>query len=195
MKPLYKNPYAISDTRSFIQQLSTLPPLEKDEGDVSYVVECLFTSIPVKKTIDYIIDYIHMKKKLTPIWIRLILKSLLLKFSTECNLTFSIRFYQQTDGCIMFGPLFITISDSFMVKLENGVVVPLKSKIYRRYMDDMFNRRYVDNMFNRRYMDEIYGYRRHMDGMFNRRKINEADILFWLSNHHLRIKLTIGWNS
>ena len=78
----------------------------------------------------------------------------------------------------MFGPLFTTISDSFMVKLENGVVVPLKSKIYRRYMDDMFNRRYVDNMFNRRYMDEIYGYRRHMDDMFNRRKINETDILF-----------------
>ena len=61
----------------------------------------------------------------------------------------------------------VTFSDVYMVKLENDIVVPLKPKFYRRYVDDMFNRR----------------------------KVNTKDILFEsLNNYHPQIKLTIETN-
>ena len=60
LKPLCKNYSTISDTYSFSRGLSTLPPLEEDEGNVSCDVESLFTNIPVSETAHYIIDQIYI---------------------------------------------------------------------------------------------------------------------------------------
>lgn len=60
MKPLCKNEYTIT-LKNFSRELSTLPPLEEDEDDVWYDVECLFTKILVKETTDYIIDRIFVQ--------------------------------------------------------------------------------------------------------------------------------------
>ena len=47
--------------------LSIFPPLLDDEEDLSYDVESLFTNIPIKDTIKYIIEQIYTHKKLKPI--------------------------------------------------------------------------------------------------------------------------------
>lgn len=60
LKHLCKNYSTISDTHSFSRGLSTLPPLEEDEGNVSCDVESLFTNIPVSETAHYIIDQIYI---------------------------------------------------------------------------------------------------------------------------------------
>ena len=73
--------------------LSNLPPLSEDEEDVSYDVESLFTNIPIKETIDYIIEQIYTHKKLKPICSQLIFKRLLLKLASECTYTFNHKFY------------------------------------------------------------------------------------------------------
>ena len=44
----------------------------------------------------------------------------------------------------MAGPLSVTMSDIYMVKMEIKVVRPLKLLFYSRYMDDIYNRRKKD---------------------------------------------------
>ena len=41
----------------------------------------------------------------------------------------------------MGGPLSVTLSDIFMIKMENNIVIPTKSIFYHRYVDDIYNRR------------------------------------------------------
>ena len=50
--------------------LSSVPPLQEDEENVSYDVESLFTNILIQE-IKYIIEQIYVHKKLTPICLKL----------------------------------------------------------------------------------------------------------------------------
>ena len=59
--------------------LSSIPPLQDDEEDVSYDVQSLFINIPLKETINYITEEIYVQKKLTPICSKLIFRKLLKK--------------------------------------------------------------------------------------------------------------------
>ena len=64
----------------------------------------------------------------------------------------------------MGGPLSVTFSDIFMIKMENDTVIPMKPIFYRRYVDDIYSRR----------------------------KKNIEDSLFKaLNSYHKNIKLTI----
>ena len=61
LKPLANNDYIIKDTQEFPNIIKTFR-LKEDEETVSYDVDSLFTSIPLKDTIDYILDQIYNKK-------------------------------------------------------------------------------------------------------------------------------------
>ena len=68
----------------------------------------------------------------------------------------------------MGGPLSVTVSDIFIIKMENDIVIPKKPIFYRRFVDDIYNRR----------------------------KRNIEDSLFKaLNSYHKNIKLTIEINS
>ena len=68
----------------------------------------------------------------------------------------------------MGGPLYFTLSDIWMVKMENNIVIPHKPIFYKRYVDDIINRR----------------------------KKHEEDLLLKkLNNFHPKIRLTIEINS
>ena len=41
--------------------LSSIPPLQDDEEDVSYDVESLFINIPIQETINYIIEQLYVQ--------------------------------------------------------------------------------------------------------------------------------------
>ena len=167
LRPLCKNQYNISDTQEFLKLIKELPPLNDDEQYVSYDVDSLFTNIPLKETINHILDEIYDNKKLQPICNRLIFKRLLYKLTTDCTFQFNQKFYKQTDGCSMGGPLSVILSDIWMTKMENEIVIPKQPKFYKRYVDDIINRR----------------------------KINEPDELFHdLNNFHNNINLTIEVN-
>ena len=66
LRALCKNEYSINDTQKFPSMLSSIPPLQDDEEDVSYDVESLFTNVPIQETINYIIEQIYVHKKLMP---------------------------------------------------------------------------------------------------------------------------------
>ena len=104
-------------------------------------MESLFTNIPINETIDNILNQIYNKKKLKPISSKLIFKRLLLKLAIEVTFTINNSFYKQIDVCAMGGPLSVTFSDIFMIKMENDIVIPTKPIFYRRYVNEIYNRR------------------------------------------------------
>ena len=54
---------------------------------------------------------------------------------------FHSKFYQQTEGYTMGVPLSVTLANIFLTKLEKDCVQPLHSKMYKRYVDNVFTRR------------------------------------------------------
>ena len=144
-----------------------MSPLKDDEENVSDDVESLFTNIPLKETIDYILEQIYVHNKLPIICSKLIFRRLLEKITTENLFQLNSKFFKQTDGCAMGGPLSVTLSDIWMVKMENNIVIPHRPIFYKRYGNDIINRR----------------------------KKHEEDLLFKkLNNYHPKIKLTIEIN-
>ena len=85
----------------------------------------MFTNIPVKETIEFILDEIYVRKAIKPFCPkRLIFKRLLERLTGECIFSVNGRLMKQIDGCQMGGPLSGRLADIFMIKLERNVVVP-----------------------------------------------------------------------
>ena len=167
LKPLAFNEYKINDCLKFPDMIKALPPLQKNKEYVSYDVESLFTNIPLKETIDYLIHKIYNEKLLKPICKKLIRKPLLYKLTTDGTIQFNQSFYKQIDGCAMGGPLSVILADIHMVRTENEVVKPLNPPFYKRFVDDIYRRR----------------------------NKSQQDVLFEaLNNFHPNIKLTIEVN-
>ena len=167
LKPLSNNKYTIQDTQQFPEMITSLPSLLNDEEYVSYDVDSLFTNVPFTDTIDYILHQIYHEKKLKPICSKTVFKRILLKLTTDCTFTLNGKFYKQTDGCSMGGPLSVIISNIWLNKAESDVVTPQAPEFYKRYVDDIFTKR----------------------------KKNVPDVLFQnLNSHHPNIKLTIEQN-
>ena len=142
LKPLYTcNEYIIGNTQDFSKLIQEQSPLQLDEEYVSYDIESLFTNVPITETIEYILDEIYVKNKLPKLCSRLIFKRLLLKLTTESTYMFNSKFYKQSDGCTMGGPLSVTFSNIYLTKLEIDKVRPTKPLFYKRFVDDVINRR------------------------------------------------------
>ena len=74
------NEYNIKNTLQFPQLLKDFPPLKDDQGYVSYDFESLFTNIPLKESINYILVQIYVHNKLPIICTKLIFRRLLNPF-------------------------------------------------------------------------------------------------------------------
>ena len=110
LRPLSKNKYSIDDTLTFPELLKNTEESD-DYEDVSYDVENLFTSIPVKETIDYIIEKNYVRKEIKPFCKKSIFVKLLKKLTQECVFTINNRLIKQVDGCPMGGPVAVAFSD------------------------------------------------------------------------------------
>ena len=108
---------------------------------MSYDVESFFANIPVRETINYILAEIYNHQRLKPMCSKLIFKLPLLNLSTESTFIFILKYYKQTDGCTMGGPLSVAFSDIYMTKLEKDAILPTrKPKLYTCFVDDIFTR-------------------------------------------------------
>ena len=83
LKPLANDDFIIIDTLSFPDMLKEAVNSE-DYEDLSHDVESLFTSIPVKETIEYISNKIYVDKLMKPFCKKSIFKKLLVKLTKEC---------------------------------------------------------------------------------------------------------------
>ena len=79
--------------------------LKDGEDYVSYDTESIFTNILLKETIDYILEQICVHNKLPMICSKLIFRRLLEKITTKILFQLNSKFFKQTDGCAMDGPI------------------------------------------------------------------------------------------
>ena len=82
LRPLAKNDFIISGMLSFPDILKKAVNSE-DYEDVSYDIKSLFTNIPVKKTIEYILHKIYVDKLIKPFCKKSIFNKLLVKITKE----------------------------------------------------------------------------------------------------------------
>ena len=141
LKPLARNEFTISDTLAFPELLKNIENSD-DHEYVSYDVESLFTSIPVKETIDYIIHKIYTQNVIEPVCKKSVFKKLLIKLTKECTFSVNNGLIKQIDGCHMGGPISVVFADIYyMCKMEDDVVAPLKLIFYNLYVDDTYLRK------------------------------------------------------
>ena len=103
-------------------------------------MKSLFTNVPVKKTIDVILDRVYNHRMITTNLKRRTLKKLILD---TCNKTAFLAngiIYEQTDGVSMGASLGPVLANIIMTELEKAVVDDLVNagtlKFYARYVDD-----------------------------------------------------------
>ena len=69
-----------------------------ENDDISYDAESLLTSIPVEKTINYIINKLYVQKEIEPLCKKFIFKKLLLNLTKECLFSANRKLIKQIDG-------------------------------------------------------------------------------------------------
>ena len=140
LQPLAINEFTISGTLSF-PYIFRENSLDSNEEYVSCDLDSLFTSIPLGETVDFILDEIYVRKKLEPFCKKSVFKRLLNKLCKGCTFVADGRLIRQVDGCPMGGPISVVFCNIFCVKREFDVVKPLKPKLYKRYVDDIYSKR------------------------------------------------------
>ena len=139
-KPLSLNKYCINAIFGFIDKIKNTS-IELSHILVSYDVSALFTNVPLKETIDILVD-----KAFEGDWFNKThsmqlqkhqLKDLLEVATTNQLFQFNGELYEQTDGVAMGSPLGPLLANVFMCHIEDQL--EQKSMIpsfYRRYVDD-----------------------------------------------------------
>ena len=89
-----------------------------------------------------------------------IFKNLLMKLTKDCTFSMNNRLIKQIDGCCMGCPISVVFADIYMCQMEDEVVVPIKPKFYKRYVDHTYVRRKKNTKDERfenlnRYYDNI----------------------------------------
>ena len=140
------NEFSIKDTFHAVSHINNLPRKLFDDGNrfVSFDVISLFTNVPLKKTVDIILNRIYKSKLISTILTKRTLKKLILGSCTK------------TDGVSMGSSLGPTLANIIMTELEIVIVKPLINSVkivfYKRYVDDSLVpptlNIYIDNTFN-----------------------------------------------
>ena len=168
LQPLAHNDYVIKDTFTFVEIIK-IDALDLKEEYVSYDVESLLTSIPVKETIDYIITEIYDNKVSEPICkSKLIFCCLLEKLTQNYIFRVNNKLFKQVDGCLMGGAISVIMSGIHLNRLEKERAMPLKPKFYKCYVDDTITKKKKNPDFDELFQNMI--------------------------SHHPNIKLTIETN-
>jgi hypothetical protein len=107
---------------------------------VSFDVVSLFTNVPLKRTLNLILDRVYKDKIIETTIKKSTLKKLLLDTCTKTAFSFNGQLYEQIDGVSMGGSLGPLLANIIMVELEAKIIRPLIDdgtiKFYTRFVDD-----------------------------------------------------------
>ena len=116
LTPLTTNPFIITDSFSFVQELLNSDIDSRNVFMASFDVVSLFTNIPVNETIGIISNALFSDHQFFHGFNRSEFEKLLSLSVKNCHFIFNGRLYQQVDGVAMgspLGPLFANIFMSF----------------------------------------------------------------------------------
>ena len=143
LNPLTQNEYSLKDSFDAADRIhNNIPDSLYDEGYVlvSFDVKSLFTNVPLKKTIDIILDRVYNQRLVNTNLKKRTLKKLI---QDTCNKTAFLAngtVYEQIDGVSMGASLGPVLANIIMTELERAVVDDLITngtlKFYARYVDD-----------------------------------------------------------
>ena len=141
LKPLVGNtPYSVRNTQDFIHSIQDIR-LQDDECMVSYDVEALFTSVPVKPAIAIIQKKLeadkdlHLRTTMSPKQITSLIEFCL----ASTYFTYQGKFYEQIDGTAMGSPISTVVANLFMEHLEiKALATSPQPSLWKRFVDDTF---------------------------------------------------------
>ena len=88
---------------------------------VSFDVKCLFTNVPLDRTIQLVLKRIYKNHELSTNINKQEVKEMLILCTKNVHFTFNEKVYKQTDSVAMRSPLGPVLADIFMVELENNI--------------------------------------------------------------------------
>ena len=142
LQPLTHNDYNLKDSFDAVKRIRSIPPELFDNGYqfVSFDVQSLFTNVPVKKTINIILDRVYNKKLININLKKRTMKRLLVDSCTKTAFSFDNVLYELCDGVSMGSPLGPVLANIILTEFENVIVKPLIEtsvlNFYCRYLDD-----------------------------------------------------------
>ena len=129
----------VVNTADFINKLSNINVNNKTM--VSFDVDSLFTSVPVKECIDLLSDELPRLNLDLPIPNNVFIK--LIRLCTDdCYFSYKDKFFIQKSGLPMGSPLSPVLSNIFMEFYERNLlpnILNLSNTIWFRYVDDIFS--------------------------------------------------------
>ena len=132
----------VKDSFFAVNKIREIPKELFDHGYryVSFDVDLLFTSVPLLKTINFILDRIYDKKLLKTNFKKRTMNKLLKDCCTKNTFSFNNSIYEQIDGVSMGSCLGPVSANIVMTELETVIVDTLFAanllKFYIRYVDD-----------------------------------------------------------
>jgi hypothetical protein len=142
LNPLTMNVHTLKDSFEAASRIRNIPENLFRDGYrfVSFDVKSLFTNVPLKKTINLILDIIYNKKQLNTTLKKRTLKKLLLDCCTKTPFSINGELFKEVDGIAMGSPLGPTLANIIMTNYEDEIVRQLIDsniiKFYARYVDD-----------------------------------------------------------
>ena len=112
-----------------------IPPelFDEDYQFVSFDSQSFFTNVPVKKTINIILDMVYNKKLINTNLKKITMKKLLLDSCTKTAFSFDNVLYEQCDGVSMGSSLGPVLANIILTEFENVIVKPLIETSVRKF--------------------------------------------------------------
>ena len=144
LKPLVgKTQFTVANSKDFVSYIAG-ESISSDEVMVSFDVKALYTSLPVKRTLEAVSVRLKEDKTLaartpfSPEHLMVLLEICL----TSTYFVFQEKYYRLSDGVAMGSPVSSVVANLFMERLEKDALSSsgaLRPRVWKRYVDDVFS--------------------------------------------------------
>ena len=145
LNPLTHNEYSLQESFDAVKRIQNIPDYLYTDGYrfISFDVKSSFTSIPLKETVEIILNKIYEEKMITTTLKKRTMKKLLLDACIKTQFFVNGDIYKQIDGVSVGSPLSPTLANIIMIALEDGMMKDLFDngiiKLYVRYVETHYS--------------------------------------------------------
>ena len=142
LNPFTINNYSVEDSFEAAKHIKAIPSKLFSEGYkfISFDVTSLFINVPLKRTVNIILNRIYVDKVIPATLQTGTMKKLILDACTKTVFSFNSKFYKQINGVSMGSPFWPVLANIIMTELESTIVKELVDKslvkLYMRYVND-----------------------------------------------------------